>query len=101
MPHRAKVDEFRRAYESYEDSALIHERDNWVEGTAQRIAAEQLLHEREVSREQRRHQESLEHSHHANKLAKAAIVIAVISLIVTTFQTVLQWPDLWKRILAP
>lgn len=90
MANDEKVLELRRRYDSYSDSALVHEREKWIEGTAERIAAEQLLHERAEARESNRHEEALYQSRSANRFAKAAIWIALLSILLTCAQLIQQ-----------
>jgi len=81
MADEAKVASFRERYSGHSDSSLIRERDSWIDGTPERIAAEQLLHERAMQQDEQRHVETLSQTRRANNLALAAIWIAVLSLL--------------------
>lgn len=90
MANDEKVLELRRRFDSYPDSALVHEREKWIEGTAERIAADQLLRERAEVRQKNWHDEALHQSQGANRLAKSAIWIALLSLLLSIVQLIQQ-----------
>jgi hypothetical protein len=49
MTREERIAKFRQDFASYSDASLLEEIGKWVEGRAERVAAEILLHERKVA----------------------------------------------------
>lgn len=76
-----------RAYSGKSDAEIKAEMARHDEESPERSAFEHILSERREEREEARHTKALSVARGANHIAKWAIVVAIVALIVSVFQT--------------
>ena len=79
MASERELEEQRNRMRDFSRPQLLHEKSRWLPHAAQAIVATELLDALDQKDEQARHTESLSVAHHANRLSRWAIVIAVVA----------------------
>lgn len=84
------IQKFRKEFDDYSNDDLLKKIGSHHPTSHERIAAKQILAERQAKTEDSRHKESLAESRKANRMSIFAILIAIVSLIVAIVALILS-----------